>query len=185
MRLTQSDMKMMQRSANMRTCAPHLRCCPTAPFAIGRRHVSTVIQRFPAPLQSAVTNSLISVLKDELKYERSDYRKDEILLDDPPGDFQIDSPPGKNSFFLLKASQSMSAWLTKQALIDGSPPIPTAHAPYAFTHMPMASPCQADYRWPFCLLPSYAHASLLTESQPPTLPLPRHALFPPAGCLPT
>ena len=52
--------------------------------------------------KSAVTDSLISVLKDELKYEREYYRKDEVLLEDPPGDFQIDSPPGKNSFYLLK-----------------------------------------------------------------------------------
>ena len=52
--------------------------------------------------KSAVKDSLISVLKDELKYEREYYRKDEVLLEDPPGEFQIDSPPGKNSFYLLK-----------------------------------------------------------------------------------
>ena len=66
-------------------------------------------RRRPAsPLRSAVTTSLISVLKDELKYEREYYRKDELLLEDPPGDFQVDNPPGKNSFFLLKVHHGLT-----------------------------------------------------------------------------
>ncbi|GAX82239.1 hypothetical protein CEUSTIGMA_g9667.t1 [Chlamydomonas eustigma] len=51
---------------------------------------------------STVTGSLISVLKDEIKYEREYYRKPEELLEAPPNDFEIDNPPGKNSFYLLK-----------------------------------------------------------------------------------
>ena len=69
-------------------------------------------RRRPAsPLRSAVTTSLISVLKDELKYEREYYRKDELLLEDPPGDFQVDNPPGKNSFFLLKVQRELTRCL--------------------------------------------------------------------------
>ncbi|KAG1671799.1 hypothetical protein FOA52_000176 [Chlamydomonas sp. UWO 241] len=51
---------------------------------------------------SAVSKSLISVLKDELKYEREYYRRDEALASPPPNGFQIDNPPGKNAFYLLK-----------------------------------------------------------------------------------
>eukprot|EP00955_Chlamydomonas_euryale_P028268 297846-Chlamydomonas_euryale.AAC.13 len=51
---------------------------------------------------SAVSKSLISVLKDELKYERENYRPDETLVPGPPNDFELDNPPGKNAFYLLK-----------------------------------------------------------------------------------
>lgn len=46
--------------------------------------------------------SLVSVLRDEMKVERDYYRRDEILLSDPPNDFELDDTAGKNSFFLLK-----------------------------------------------------------------------------------
>ena len=42
------------------------------------------------------------MLKDELKYAREAYRKDEQLMDDPPNGFELDNPPGKNVFYLLK-----------------------------------------------------------------------------------
>jgi len=45
---------------------------------------------------------LISVLKDELKYERDYYRREESLLAGPPNDFDLDDPEGKNAFYLLK-----------------------------------------------------------------------------------
>jgi complement component 1 Q subcomponent-binding protein, mitochondrial len=52
--------------------------------------------------KSTISNSLISVLKDELKYARESYRRDEQLLEGPPNDFELDNPPGKKVFYLLK-----------------------------------------------------------------------------------
>lgn len=41
-------------------------------------------------------------MRDELKYERDNYRKDELLLSRPPSGYEIDDPPGKSCLFLLK-----------------------------------------------------------------------------------
>jgi hypothetical protein len=54
---------------------------------------------------SAVSNSLVSVLKDELKYERENYRKDEALLVDPPHDFLVEEAKGNKKFYLFKVHQ--------------------------------------------------------------------------------
>jgi hypothetical protein len=59
---------------------------------------------------STVTSSLISVLKDEIKYEREYYRKPEELLEAAPNDFQIDNPPGRNSFYLLKVCELLTCF---------------------------------------------------------------------------
>ncbi len=42
------------------------------------------------------------MLKDEQKYAAESYRKDEELLDDPPHGFEVDSPAGKRTLYLLK-----------------------------------------------------------------------------------
>lgn len=60
--------------------------------------------------QSAVSSSLVSVLKDELKYERENYRKDEALLQDgPPSGFELENTPGRKAFYLLKVSDAAVA----------------------------------------------------------------------------
>lgn len=68
---------------------------------------------------SSVSNSLISVLKDELKYERESYRKDEALLEDPPNEFELYDPPGKNCFFLHKKYKNEG--ITIEVDIDAQP----------------------------------------------------------------
>ncbi|MEW5315650.1 MAG: hypothetical protein WDW38_007063 [Sanguina aurantia] len=52
--------------------------------------------------QSAVSSSLVSVLKDELKYERESYRREEVLLEGPPCEYGMLDRPGRNTFFLGK-----------------------------------------------------------------------------------
>lgn len=77
-------------------------CTPTTSYAI----VRSIHRRLPCTLtrasKSTVSSSLLSVLKDELKYAREAYRRDEELLEEPPNDFELDNPPGKRVFYLMK-----------------------------------------------------------------------------------
>lgn len=52
---------------------------------------------------SSTTGSILAVIKDELRVCKETYRRDESLLDDPPGGFDLDSPPGSSMVYLLKA----------------------------------------------------------------------------------
>lgn len=72
--------------------------------------------------QSAVSSSLVSVLKDELKYERENYRKDEALLQDgPPSGFELENTPGRKAFYLLKVSDAAKAGCCTQHGLHGGP----------------------------------------------------------------
>ncbi|EFJ40026.1 hypothetical protein VOLCADRAFT_108376 [Volvox carteri f. nagariensis] len=51
---------------------------------------------------SSVSNSLIAVLKDEIKYERESYRRSELIIGDPPNDFELQDARGTTWFVLAK-----------------------------------------------------------------------------------
>ncbi|PNW84215.1 hypothetical protein CHLRE_04g225600v5 [Chlamydomonas reinhardtii] len=50
----------------------------------------------------SVAASLVAVLKDEIKYERESYRKEELILSGPPGEFELSDEPGTSAFLLAK-----------------------------------------------------------------------------------
>ncbi|KAG2452173.1 hypothetical protein HYH02_003205 [Chlamydomonas schloesseri] len=50
----------------------------------------------------SVAASLVAVLKDEIKYERESYRKEELILSGPPGEFELQDEPGTSAFLLAK-----------------------------------------------------------------------------------
>lgn len=51
---------------------------------------------------SSVSNSLVAVLKDEIKYERESYRRSELIIGDPPNDFLLQDTRNSNCFVLAK-----------------------------------------------------------------------------------
>ncbi|GLC44945.1 hypothetical protein PLESTM_001667700 [Pleodorina starrii] len=51
---------------------------------------------------SSVSNSLIAVLKDEIKYERESYRRNDLIVGDPPNDFELQDARGTTWFVLAK-----------------------------------------------------------------------------------
>lgn len=91
------------RYINIRSSALH---CPPRPVVLvplRKRTTATCT----GSAQTAVSSSLISVLKDELKYERENYRKDETLLvEPPPNGFEIENTAGRKAFYLLKAHKN-------------------------------------------------------------------------------
>ena len=82
-------------------------CTPSRPAALFRPAASSrvPVHRSGPIARSAVDDSLRAVLRDELKFEKENYRKDESLLADVPSGFELDMVAGKNCFFLLKVSQ--------------------------------------------------------------------------------
>jgi hypothetical protein len=59
---------------------------------------------------SAVSNSLIQVLKDELKYQKEEYRTPAELEEGPPGPFVLDAAPGKKVFSLSGKCMLNCTW---------------------------------------------------------------------------
>ncbi|GIL80793.1 hypothetical protein Vretimale_9092 [Volvox reticuliferus] len=51
---------------------------------------------------SSVSNSLLAVLKDEIKYERESYRRSDLIIGDPPNDFELQDARGTTWFVLAK-----------------------------------------------------------------------------------
>ncbi|GIL65794.1 hypothetical protein Vafri_19418 [Volvox africanus] len=51
---------------------------------------------------SSVSNSLLAVLKDEIKYERESYRRSDLIIGDPPNDFELQDSRGTTWFVLAK-----------------------------------------------------------------------------------
>ncbi|GFR41732.1 hypothetical protein Agub_g2484 [Astrephomene gubernaculifera] len=51
---------------------------------------------------TTVSSSLVAVLKDEIKYERESYRRDEFLTQGPPCNFELQDAKGTAAFLLTK-----------------------------------------------------------------------------------
>ncbi|KAJ9524054.1 hypothetical protein QJQ45_022453 [Haematococcus lacustris] len=73
------------------------------------RHTRSPVQHPPSARtvssRASVSSSLVSVLRDELKVARENYRKDEQLIDDPPCDYELENPSGQTAFYLKKQHQ--------------------------------------------------------------------------------
>lgn len=121
-------------SAGRTALAPALIACPSTsgrsahigqhaaptsyPLAKSKEHCSSVTALAATRRTSSVSSSLVAVLKDELKYERESYRREEGL-EELPGGFVVQDEPGTSAFLLLK--QHGSEQIIVRVNIDTQP----------------------------------------------------------------
>jgi complement component 1 Q subcomponent-binding protein len=77
--------------------APESATAPTSLRTCSRHLVLAEVSK-----RGTVRSSLVAVLKDEIKYERESYRRDELILSGPPNDFELQDVQGCSGFLLAK-----------------------------------------------------------------------------------